>query len=203
MILKTLLKKIPLDDILNKAISDSAGLRELQALEECSIIFYIRDINFRLNFEVKDNAIKIGKTEILEGDIEISVSIDGLLRLLQDKSDMSVFRDEAVVIKGRTDLVAKLKELMDVVEIDKEEVLATLIGDFAAHKATHEGRKINLWLEEVMNSGQSFVAESLVEELRLLASRPRAEKFISQVQEVRDEAARLNQRFETILRNNK
>jgi ubiquinone biosynthesis protein UbiJ len=50
----------------------------------------------------------------------------------------------------------------------------------------------------VADSGAAGIAETLVEETRLLASRPRAERFIDNVEKLRDDMARLQQRIERL-----
>ncbi|MBT6786096.1 MAG: sterol-binding protein, partial [Acidiferrobacteraceae bacterium] len=51
--------------------------------------------------------------------------------------------------------------------------------------------------------GTANMAEFLVEETRLLASRPRVERFIAGVDQLRDDAERLGQRIERLANSHK
>jgi ubiquinone biosynthesis protein UbiJ len=59
------------------------------------------------------------------------------------------------------------------------------------------------WAADATDSGTANVAEFLVEEARLLASRPRVERFIAGVDQLRDDAERLGQRIERLANSHK
>ena len=92
----------------------------------------------------------------------------------------------------------ELKALFSAIDFDPEEQLAQVVGDTLAHKTANGLRSLGRWAEDVADSGAAGIAETLVEETRLLASRPRAERFIDNVETLRDDFARLQQRIERL-----
>ena len=78
------------------------------------------------------------------------------------------------------------------------QTVAQILGDTLARKAANGARALNRWAKGAADSGAAGVAETLVEETRLLASRPRAERFVDDVETLRDGTARLQQRIERL-----
>ena len=101
-------------------------------------------------------------------------------------------------IEGDAQSMLDIKALFSALDFDAEEALAQILGDTLARKAANGVRTLSRWSEGVVDSGAAGIAETLVEETRLLASRPRAERFIAHVETLRDDMARLQQRIERL-----
>jgi ubiquinone biosynthesis protein UbiJ len=115
--------------------------------------------------------------------------------MLRFGPDPALFRDGAVTIEGDAEAISNLKSLLGVLDFDGEEALAQVLGDTLARKAANGARLLGDWTAEITDSGAAGIAETLVEETRLLASRLRTDRFISDLDRLRDDAARLHQRI--------
>ena len=113
-------------------------------------------------------------------------------------ADPELFRDGSVRIEGDAQSMLDIKALFSTLDFDVEEALAQILGDTLARRAANGVRTLNRWSEGVVDSGAAGIAETLVEETRLLASRLRAERFIDNVEMLRDDMARLQQRIERL-----
>jgi len=131
-------------------------------------------------------------------DVTVSGTPGGLIELCRSGADSELFRDGSVRIEGDAQSMLDIKALFSALDFDAEEALAQILGDTLARKAANGARALNRWSEGVADSGAAGIAETLVEETRLLASRPRAERFIDNVEKLRDDMARLQQRIERL-----
>ena len=113
-------------------------------------------------------------------------------------ADPELFRSGSVRIEGDAQSMLELKALFSAIDFDPEEQLAQVMGDTLARKTANGFRSLGRWAEDVADSGAAGIAETLVEETRLLASRPRADRFIDNVETLRDDFARLQQRIERL-----
>ena len=113
-------------------------------------------------------------------------------------------RDETawreVAITGDTDLASAIHHVARNLRWDVEEDLARVFGDVVAHRMAEAGRTFRRWGEQAAdNTGRTF-AEYWTEEQPLIAAARDLEEFSRAVDELRDDAARLEKRVEQIAR---
>ena len=124
-------------------------------------------------------------------DATLSLSPFLLPRLLLD--DASARKD--VVLSGDAALAADLAHLLQQLDWDAEGDLARLIGDIPAHRMAETGRRLlGSPAAHLRNLGE-MVAEYMQEEVRLLVPRPSAARFLADVDDTRDQLARLEARL--------
>jgi len=112
--------------------------------------------------------------------------------------DESAWRE--VDITGDTDLATVIHHVARNLRWDVEEDLARVFGDVVAHRMAESGRTLQRWGRQAAdNTGRSF-AEYWTEEQPLIAAARDLEEFGRAVDELRDDAARLEKRVEQLAR---
>ena len=189
-----------LEAILNRVIGDSGAqaLAHLHNLEGKVIAVTIRGLEVTGYAAVENEGIHIIDTPEQAPDVTVAGSPGDLMAFCRLGADPELFRGGSVRIEGDAQSMLELKALFSVIDFDPEEQLAQVVGDTLARKTANGLRSLGRWAEDVGDSGAAGIAETLVEETRLLASRPRAERFIDNVETLRDDFARLQQRIERL-----
>jgi ubiquinone biosynthesis accessory factor UbiJ len=117
-----------------------------------------------------------------------------LLRLVA--RDESAWRE--IDIAGDTDFASAIHHVTRNLRWDVEEDLSRVFGDVAAHRMAETGRTLQRWGEQaVENTGRAF-AEYWTEEQPLIAGARNLEEFGRAVDQLRDDAARLEKRIENL-----
>jgi ubiquinone biosynthesis protein UbiJ len=101
----------------------------------------------------------------------------------------------AVEIQGDSELGHRFGNLLGELDIDWEEHLSKLTGDLLAHQTGNLVRGVGAWGHAARASLAQDLPEYLQEELRLLPSRIEVEEFLAEVDHLRDDAERLEQRI--------
>ena len=113
-------------------------------------------------------------------------------------------RDETawreVEVAGDTDFASAISHLARNLRWDFEEDLARVFGDVAAHRMAEAGRSFGRWGENTAEHFGRTFAEYWTEEQPLIAGRRDLEEFNRAVDQLRDDAARLEKRLDNLLR---
>lgn len=110
--------------------------------------------------------------------------------------DESAWRE--IEIAGDTDFASTIHHVTRNLRWDVEEDLSRAFGDVAAHRMAETGRTLQRWGEQaVENTGRAF-AEYWTEEQPLIAGARDLEEFSRAVDQLRDDAARLEKRIENL-----
>jgi len=110
--------------------------------------------------------------------------------------DESAWRE--IDITGDTDFASAIHHVTRNLRWDVEEDLSRVFGDIAAHRMAESGRTLQRWGEQaVENTGRAF-AEYWTEEQPLIAGARDLEEFGRAVDQLRDDAARLEKRIENL-----
>ena len=189
-----------LEAILNRVIGDSGAqaLAHLHNLEGKVIAVTIRGLKVTGYATVENEGIHIIDKPEQAPDVTVAGSPGDLMAFCRLGADPELFRSGSVRIEGDAQSMLELKALFSAIDFDPEEQLAQVMGDTLARKTANGFRSLGRWAEDVADSGAAGIAETLVEETRLLASRPRADRFIDNVETLRDDFARLQQRIERL-----
>ena len=101
-------------------------------------------------------------------------------------------------ITGDTDLASAIHHVARNLRWDAEEDLSRVFGDIVAHRMAEAGRTLQRWgTQAADNTARSFT-EYWTEEEPLIASRRDLDEFGRAVDELRDDAARLEKRIERL-----
>jgi len=100
----------------------------------------------------------------------------------------------AVAISGDTELGHNFGKLLGGLDIDWEEQLSRLTGDLLAHRIGNLARGAARWGKDALEALRQDLPEYLQEEVRLLPGRYEVEEFLTEVDRLRDDLERLEQR---------
>ncbi|HET9404736.1 MAG TPA: SCP2 domain-containing protein [Burkholderiales bacterium] len=119
----------------------------------------------------------------------------GLLLRLAARDETAWREIEA---SGDTDFAAAINHIARNLHWDVEEDLSRVFGDIAAHRMAETGRTFRRWGKQALdNTGRSF-AEYWTEEQPLIAGGRDLQAFNRAVDQLRDDAARLEKRIENL-----
>lgn len=102
--------------------------------------------------------------------------------------------DEVSVI-GDADFAADVAYLAKNLQWEIEEDLSRIVGDVVAHRIVNTGAAFNRWGKKTTAKFTSSLAEYWTEEQPLLARSARVERFVQDVDALRDDVARLEKRI--------
>ncbi len=105
-----------------------------------------------------------------------------------------------VTLNGDTALAHDFSAILADLDIDWEEQLSKFTGDLVAHELGSAVRHLKHYTEETGDRLARDLGEYLTEEARLLPTRAEVEEFIEQVDELRDDAERLEARVKLLER---
>ena len=106
--------------------------------------------------------------------------------------------DQLLEISGDAHSVAVLRDFLRSLQLDFEEQLSSLIGDMPARQAGNQIRSFSEWAEQVGQSIAVNTGEYLTEEKQLLVARPRIDRFLIAVDQLRNDTERLASRLGTL-----
>jgi ubiquinone biosynthesis protein UbiJ len=120
-----------------------------------------------------------------------------LLELAGSEPEAAIQRGD-VVISGDLDVSQKFRELFLLLRPDIEEELALFIGDTPAHQLGRFARSALGWGKNAADTTARNISEFLAHERGDLVSRPEGNQFLKGVDAVREDADRLEARFELL-----
>lgn len=103
-----------------------------------------------------------------------------------------------ITIEGDTELATAMAKVLHEMSWDVEEDLSHVIGDTAAHQAAKLGRKVGAGVKRQTINVAEMVTEYWQEEIPLLAKKRHVEQFIQDVDVLREDAERLQKRFDKL-----
>jgi len=103
--------------------------------------------------------------------------------------------DGAIQIEGDAVLAQQFTQVLKRVDIDWEEALSRYVGDIAAHQLGNAAREFRAWAAGTSANLQQDLADYLTEEKRILALRDRVRSFLDDVDLLRADVDRLEQRI--------
>jgi ubiquinone biosynthesis protein UbiJ len=127
--------------------------------------------------------------------VTIALTPGLMLRVLA--RDETVWNDIAVA--GDTDFATVINHVWRNLRWDVEEDLARVFGDIAAHRMMQTGRTLDQWRAQSFDNLARSFAEYWTEEQPLIARAHDVEHFNRNVDELRDDVARLEKRIESLL----
>ncbi len=108
------------------------------------------------------------------------------------------FEKLGLQVSGDMELTQDVGALLQHLDIDWEEQLSRVTGDFPARKIGNLIRHFSQWRQQASNDLAQNLGEYLQEERRDLATQHRVEKFIEDVDELRADVDRMTQRVQKL-----
>ena len=143
-------------------------------------------------------ALDSGEVVVAQSDavpsVEISLSPALLPRLLL--KDDAAYRE--VAVSGDTAFASEIAYIMKNLSWDAGEDLSHVFGDVVAHRITRSAAALAGWPGQAALSVAQALSEYWTEEQPLLAKSHRVQRFIAEVDVLRDDAERLDKRIELL-----
>lgn len=131
-------------------------------------------------------------------DAVVSGQVSAFLKILTGDEQQSLFANGSLEIEGDTRVAQELARVMCDMDIDWEEYLARVVGDFPARKLGNVTRSLQAWGERTRTTVAGNLGEYLTEERKDLAPPSELEHFYRDVDELRSDVERLDQRIQRI-----
>ena len=128
-------------------------------------------------------------------DTTISGTPMALAKLGLTENSASVLFGGEIRITGDTRLGHQFKKVLQQLNIDWEEHLSRYVGDMAAHQLGNAARDFTKWMQRSTSSLNMDVGEYLQEESRLVVGKAEIDRFVKEVDELRDAVERIEARM--------
>ncbi|MFW2372249.1 MAG: ubiquinone biosynthesis accessory factor UbiJ [Gammaproteobacteria bacterium] len=135
-----------------------------------------------------------------EADTTLSGTPLALARLGLSEDAAPVLFSGEVKIEGDSRLGHQFKRLLSEVNIDWEEQLSKYLGDVLAHQLGNAARSCSAWFNRSKQSLALDLGEYLQEESRMVVTKAELDRFVSQVDQLREAADRLDARIHKLIK---
>lgn len=185
--------------VLNRALSDDAwATQRLSAFSGATVRITLADKPI-VRYTVEPNGLLAAHEAF--GDDEPTLSID----LPPDAASrfMSHGRQgilKAAKIRGNIDLANAVNDVLDNIRPDPEAFLASKIGDIAAHRAMGVFHSLKQGAEQLMGRLKDQFTEHVVEGHSVIVPNDEITHFMTEVDTLRNDVARLQQRIDRLSR---
>lgn len=126
--------------------------------------------------------------------LEVSISLPPTTPLLPLQGKDAVMR--AARIEGSAEFAQALGFVIRNLRWDAEEDLSRLVGDIAAHRIVKGGQEFTAWQQQAAQNFAANLAEYFTEEQALVARKDDLADFSANVNQIRDDIARLEKRLQ-------
>ncbi len=174
---------------------DPDTLARVSALSGKVIAFEVSGLNWLYYLRPSAAGIEVLDSITSAPDAVIRGTPWGMLRMALPGQAHEAFSAGAVDITGDAELGRRFKELFDGLDIDWEEQLSRLTGDMIAHEIGRAARAAHAFGKSTLATlGRDF-AEYQQEEARNLPAATEVAEFLSAVDTLRDDMARVEARI--------
>jgi len=144
-----------------------------------------------LDFSVAAGGLLTAAQPQLATHVTVSVSPALLPRWLADRDAAS----REVTVEGDAEFAAAISYVAANLRWDFEEDLSRVVGDIVAHRVGETLRGVERWRRATARAAEDNLVEYLTEEKRVLPTRLQTERFMQEVDELRDAVERLDKRL--------
>ncbi len=134
-----------------------------------------------------------------EPDVTLSGPLSAFIRLARPDSQINLSANSQINMQGDAEAGQALGKVLSQLDIDWEEGLAGLVGDTPARKMGNILRDLNDWAAESVELSRTNAAEYLQEEKQLLVTHLAWQRFCDEVNELRADVDRIEQRIIRLL----
>jgi len=163
------------------------------------IAIHLRGLNTIFYLIPHLNGVGVSSTYSGQADTVLCGTPGAFMRLGASSRPASVLFSGDVEISGDVELGQAFKKILDTVEIDWEEQLSKVFGDVVAHGIGNVVRDTTRWLYGAAETLGMDLAEYLHEETHMLPQDFEIEAFLSDVDTLRSDTDRLEQRVVRLL----
>jgi len=185
------------ENIINKSLHyDPATKIALSSISGKVLSLNISAPQIKIAILIQDSAIRL----MSHWDGEVDTQLNGSLLALAQIANTPVhnLKDTGVTAMGDLQLLAKLQQIINKLDIDWEEMLSQLFGDIVGHQTANLFRHKIKWTKDRTATAQRLAGEFVTEELGAIPSKIELEDFYQQVDELRLAVDRLSARFNNL-----
>lgn len=146
---------------------------------------------FAVTLAIRDSGEVADSTAAGAADASFALTPGIALRMLA--ADPNTWQE--VELDGDTALAREILAIAQNLSWDFEEDLSRVFGDIAAHRMVQAGTRLKRWQFETADSIARSAVAYWTEEQPLIASRQDIERFLHDVDALRDDVARVEQRI--------
>lgn len=173
---------------------DPYSLGQMAELEGRIIAIHVKQPDTSLFIIPGTKGLTLSARHENEPDVMLEGPLAGFLKLLTNKKGLG-FSDAGVRINGDIEIAQKFKNIADDIQLDWEEELSKTVGDVAAHQIGRAGRGVFDWLKQTKTTLERNASEYLQEEAQVLAKHDHVERFMHNIDILRDDVDRLEARI--------
>ena len=174
---------------------DPATQEKLSKLSGKVIAFHLKKIDQTFYFLPSEKGLAIANDTPEKIDVTIRAKPSTVLKIARDGMDDADLEAGELEIEGDAITGQRFAALLNELNIDWEELLSQRIGDVPAHILSSGLSKLMAWDKDTHATMKQNMGEYLIEEARLAASQVAVEKYLDQVDELRNDVARLSARI--------
>jgi len=179
--------------LLNHLIEQNPWAKEqLMPYAGKSVSFLIPPASTTLTVLEDGGVAAAGDSAIAEASVSMPLSV--AMRLLANDEAASTL----VTIEGDSELATALAKVLRNLSWQYEEDLSQLIGDVPAHQFTEFGKKAGAEVKKQVLNAAEMLSEYWQEEQPLIAKKRHVEKFIKDVDDLRDDIERMAKRLDKL-----
>lgn len=188
------------DQILRLLLSlDPDGREKLAGLKGKSFCLEVTAPQITLYLIPTDHGLKLAQECDGEPDVTLTGPLSAFIRLARPDSQGNLSADGQISMQGDAEAGQAFGKVLSQLDIDWEEGLSRLVGDTPARKTGNVLRDLNDWATESVELSRTNAAEYLQEEKRLLVTHLAHERFCNDVNDLRADVDRIEQRILKLL----
>jgi ubiquinone biosynthesis protein UbiJ len=178
-----------------QAFEGDAALARYQKLHGRPLAIALRGLGLTLYFSTDaEGRLHVHSVSAGEPAVQITAAPLSLLRLLQSDDPGRLFTPE-IQLQGDSRTAQAWTAALQGIDIDWEEHLAHLTGDFIARPLGVAARGLRDWLQRSRNTMRRDVGEFMREEARLFPDRWEVDEFVAGVDALRARLDRAEARW--------
>ncbi len=178
---------------------DPEALQKFSDMEGKIIAIDIQGVNQSLYLFPGEDGLMIMSDYDGEADTRLQGTPVALAKLSALKNAAPVLFSGEVIISGDTRLGSQFKKILSQINIDWEEILSKYTGDMVAHKAGNMASEFSSWLQRGKQSMYMDIGEYLTEESLLSPGKAEINRFIKDVDKLREGTDRLQIKINKLL----
>ena len=179
--------------VINRALRDDPwATRQLAGFAGASLRITLADRTL-LRYSIEPDGLLAAHQVFGQDEPTLSIELPAnAAALLVSHGRKGVIK--AAKIRGNVELANTLNEVMDQIRPDPEAFLASKVGDIAAHRAMIMMSAIKQGAEQLMMRLKDQFSEHVAEGQSVIVPNPEIRQFVADVDQLRNDVARLEQR---------
>jgi len=188
-----------LETIFNRYLALDPEMSSLLGeLEGKCLGFDLTDPAIRLYCRPHEKSVSLSLDCEQQPDCVIKGSLLNLLKMLRSEDPAQSLSSGEIEIVGNSRVAQDFSDILKNIEIDWEDLISKVTGDFAAHRIGNITRQAKGWFEETLEALRLDLGDYLREESGILPTATEIGFFMRGVDEFRNDVDRLEARIKRL-----